>query len=79
MPNCPLTKAQRQQWCREWNCKSWKHCPIRPIAIQMDATERVLQERIQITIWAGIDLMRATVRKEMKKWNERHCGKGSRK
>ena len=79
MPNCPLTKAQRQRWCREWNCQSWKHCPVRPIAISTEAYEKIAQENIQITIWAAVDLMAAAVRKELKKWKERYSGRGSQK
>jgi hypothetical protein len=77
-PNCPLTQDQRRVWCKEWNCKSWKHCPVRPIALSHAKLEKS-QLKFQLNLWAMIDNMRAHTMKELRKWRERYCGKDTQK
>jgi len=78
MSGCPLTQDQRRVWCREWNCRNWKHCRIRPLAIAHAKFEKKHLE-FQLKLWAMIDSMRAYTRKELTKWKERYSEKDTRK
>jgi hypothetical protein len=70
---CPLTKEQKDKWCREWNCEHWKYCRARPISISIEeATERVSM-KLQLAFDKIVkEVVTDNLRKEMSKWIGKH-------